>query len=144
MKMEVAKKVAGGLSIFCATCRAHWDGEAWGTPCAERRPCGSPLVGLAFPHYRPISGISREALRGFCFICGGVPAGAVRAEGTQDHFGVCDTHRARLKDFKPTGGAAGGLLVHHDGTFVPASQVVLRPRTLSEEISHNCQVLGDE
>jgi glycine hydroxymethyltransferase len=57
MKIEVAKKVAGGLSIFCATCRAHWDGEAWGTPCAERRPCGSPLVGLAFPHYRPIPGI---------------------------------------------------------------------------------------
>lgn len=142
MKVEVAKKVAGGLSVFCATCRAHWEGEAAGAPCSERRPCGSPLIGLSFPHYRPIPGVGREALRNFCFICGAAAAGAVRAEAGADHFGVCAAHRGMLKDLKPTRAAPGGMLVHHAGSFVPAAAVTLRPRTLSEEIAHNNLLLG--
>jgi len=144
MNVEIAKKVAGGLSIYCATCRAHWAGAERGVLCAEPRPCGSPLVGLSFPFHRPPGGISREGLRAFCFMCGGRAAGAVRAAGSAESFGVCAEHRGQLKDLRPERHGGGEFLVHHDGAFVPVGLVTLRRRTLLEEIAHNEELLGGE
>lgn len=144
MNVEIARKVAGGLSIYCATCRSHWAGAERGVSCAEVRPCGSPLAGLAFPFHQPLGGISREGLRGFCFLCGGRAVGAVRAPGSAESFGVCAEHRSRLKDLRPDRSPVGEFLVHQDGAFVPVGLVTLRRRTLIEEIAHNEKLLGGE
>jgi hypothetical protein len=89
--VSVGQAIARGTSIVCATCRRYWEGRERGLPepkCTVQTPCGSPLAGLAFPHYDgPITDFAR-----WCFVCGSNATSGVKAPESAVVFGMCDKH----------------------------------------------------
>lgn len=91
-----------GLSAVCATCEHYWEGRDKKLPgfqCASPGPCGGPIAGNDFPHYKGPYG----NLEQLCFVCGATPKLAVRARGKLRTVGICEKHLPMLKKQAPQG-----------------------------------------
>lgn len=96
---DVQAAIAQGVSIVCATCNHFWEGVERNAPqCTAPSPCGSPIVGDVFSHYKgPITDFTR-----FCFVCGAPPAKTLKVENLVRLIGVCEKHREYLRNLRAT------------------------------------------
>lgn len=89
---------ASGLSVVCASCTQYWNAREQGVTgdvCAAAEPCGGPLLGRDFPHYRGIMGDAEFAQ--YCFACGARAVKTLQTPG-QRVLGVCVEHLKMLAD----------------------------------------------
>jgi hypothetical protein len=101
--MNPSAAMATGVSFVCAHCEKFW----WGVDrkldgCKahhEKRKCGGPIKGLAFPEYvGPLNG----HLQNFCFVSG-QPSTAVFVGKHGSYIGVTDRSIAMINEYSVDG-----------------------------------------
>jgi len=106
-KVEIELAMADGVVFACAMCKKFWWGRLNGYDSCkavfEKKKCGGPLAGMAYPEYEgPLAG----SLQNFCFVCGDKSDAAVesrRGIGPACYVGVCETHIDVLKNYTKPG-----------------------------------------
>ena len=90
----VADATGKGVSYICAHCELFWTGIFKKMDrcmaMAQKKPCGSVLVGMTFPEYK--GPLSRDTFPNICFVCGVEATDGVKVDGNEEMLGVCDVH----------------------------------------------------
>lgn len=82
-----------GYAFPCAHCQRMWMAKATGqASCGpmipDGKPCGGPMSGMSFPHYK--GPLTQEFIAGHCFRCGADADSSIMQNGGV--VGVCDKH----------------------------------------------------